>query len=195
MTRPTRQQLLRGKALGYLAQREQSYQELKRKLEAYVSRLAAKEIALKAKDGWMSIDDEGSDDTHQADFAEDAQAHISMDGSELIESLLEDFKQRGWLSEKRFTEQLVHARKHKFGSMRIANELREKGIAEDFVEQAVKEVKQDEFANALAICRKKYHAPPASREEWAKQARFLQSRGFNFDVIKRVLNSTHEEDN
>jgi len=189
VTRPTRQQLLREKALGYLAQREQSYQELKRKLQAYVSRLAAKEAALKSREALES----GHDAESLADF-DDIQEQASMDGSELIEPLLEDFKQRGWLSEKRFTEQLVHARKSKFGSMRIANELREKGIAEDFVEQAVKEVKQDEFANALAICRKKYDARPASREEWARQARFLQSRGFNFDVIKRVLNSTPEED-
>src|SRR4051812_13752422 len=115
MTRPTKQQLLREKALGYLAQREQSYQELKRKLQAYVSRLAVKEAALKSREALES----GHDAESVADF-DDIQEQASMDGSELIELLLEDFKQRGWLSEKRFTEQLVHARKSKFGSMRIA---------------------------------------------------------------------------
>ncbi|NOS97366.1 MAG: recombination regulator RecX, partial [Methylotenera sp.] len=52
-----------------------------------------------------------------------------------------------------------------------------------------------ELENARGICRKKYKTSPASREDWAKQARFLQSRGFGFDVIKKVLNSTNDEDN
>ncbi len=111
-----------------------------------------------------------------------------------LPALLEDFKKRGWLSEERYTEQIVHARKGKFGSLRVAHELREHGIAEELIDKAVAEVKEDEVANARAICRKKYKAPPASREEWAKQARFLQSRGFGFDVIKQVLRDDPDED-
>ncbi|HQO16046.1 MAG TPA: recombination regulator RecX [Methylotenera sp.] len=113
-----------------------------------------------------------------------------------IPAILDDFKQRGWLSDARFTEQIVHARKAKFGSARVANELREKGVADDLVAQAVKKVKETEFENALEIWRKKFKQNPQNREEWAKQARFLQSRGFGFDVIKKVLNnSTQDEDN
>jgi regulatory protein len=93
-----------------------------------------------------------------------------------IPAILDDFKNRGWLSDARFTEQLVHARQSKFGSARVANELREKGVADDLI------------VNALEVCRKKFKASPSSREDWAKQARFLQSRGFGFDVIKKVLN-------
>ena len=95
-----------------------------------------------------------------------------------LPALLEDFKKRGWLSEERYTEQIVHARKGKFGSARVAHELREHGVAEELIDKAVAEVKTDELANARAIHHKKYKAPPATREEWAKQARFLQSRGF-----------------
>ena len=110
-----------------------------------------------------------------------------------IAALIEDFKQRGWLSEERYAEQIVHARKRKFGSMRVAHELREHGVAEELVEKAVAEVRQDELSNARAIWRKKYKAGPKSREEWAKQARFLQSRGFSFDLIKTVLNDDPDE--
>ena len=111
-----------------------------------------------------------------------------------LPALLEDFKKRGWLSEERYTEQIVHARKGKFGSARVAHELREHGVAEELIDKAVAEVKTDELANARAIHHKKYKAPPATREEWAKQARFLQSRGFGFDVIKQVLRGDPEED-
>ncbi len=92
------------------------------------------------------------------------------------------------MSDTRFTEQIVHARQVKFGSARVANELREKGVADDLIENAVATVRENEFDNALAVCRKKYKEAPVSREDWARQARFLQSRGFGFDVIKKVLN-------
>ena len=114
---------------------------------------------------------------------------------EVVTAILEDFKARGWLSDARFTEQIVHARSHKFGSAKIANELREKGVSQELIENAIEQVKQNELDNAKDIWRKKFKATPASRDEWARQARFLQSRGFGFDVIKKVLNSKLEDDN
>lgn len=109
-----------------------------------------------------------------------------------VSALLDDFKQRGWVSDARFTEQIVHARKAKFGSLRVANELREKGVADHLIADAVAQVKGNEFEHAKDVWQKKYKAVPANREDWAKQARFLQSRGFGFDIIKRVLNGTDE---
>lgn len=123
-------------------------------------------------------------------FAEDTDESSA---SEQISAILEDFKKRGWLSDARFTEQLVHARQARFGSARVANELREKGVADDLIASAVAEVKVNELEHARAVCKKKYKASPTSREDWAKQARFLQSRGFGFDVIKKVLNEQTNE--
>ena len=82
----------------------------------------------------------------------------------------------------------MHARSHKFGASKIANELREKGVSQELIETAIEQVKENELNNAKEIWRKKFKAIPASRDEWARQARFLQSRGFGFDVIKKVLN-------
>lgn len=115
--------------------------------------------------------------------------------TETVKAILDDFQNRGWLSDARFTEQLVHARKSKFGSARVANELKEKGVADDLIQTAVASIKETEFDHALTICRKKYHNAPTSREDWARQARFLQSRGFNFDIIKKVLNTQQDIEN
>jgi regulatory protein len=109
--------------------------------------------------------------------------------------LLDDFKQRGWLSDARFTEQLVHSRQTKFGSSRVAHELREKGVADELIASAVVAVKEHELENALEVWKKKFKVYPSSREQWAKQARFLQSRGFAFEIIKKVLDSKFEHDN
>jgi len=111
-----------------------------------------------------------------------------------IPALLEDFKTRGWLSDKRFTDQLVHARQVKFGSGKVANELRQKGVADDLISDAIASLKENELSNATEVWRKKFKVPASNRDEWAKQARFLQSRGFGFDIIKKVLNTKAEED-
>lgn len=109
-----------------------------------------------------------------------------------IDKILDDFKARGWLSDVRFTEQLVHARQNKFGSVRVANELREKGVDDELIASAVAIVKTNELEHAREICRKKYKGSPKSREDWARQARFLQSRGFGFDIIKKSLNDNSD---
>jgi regulatory protein len=113
---------------------------------------------------------------------------------EVITAILDDFKKRGWLSDERFTEQIVHARSHKFGASKIANELREKGVADDLIQDAIEKVKENELENAKEIWRKKFKKSPDSREEWARQGRFLQSRGFGFDVIKKTLNIKDNDD-
>lgn len=115
------------------------------------------------------------------------------DENDDIPALLEDFKSKGWLSDTRFTEQIVNARQSKFGSAKIAHELREKGVADHLIADAIEQVKDNELDNATEVWRKKFKTGPKSREEWAKQARFLQSRGFGFDLIKKVLSNNNTE--
>lgn len=114
--------------------------------------------------------------------------------SDDIAALIADFKSRSWLSDARYAEQLVHARQAKFGASRVAHELREKGVSDDLVAEAVAGLQVNEVERASEVWRKKFKAAPATREEWAKQARFLQSRGFTFDVIKKILNRHAEDD-
>ncbi len=116
------------------------------------------------------------------------------DESDDIPALLADFKARGWLSDARFTAQMINARKVKFGSAKVANELREKGIADDLIASAVAEIKENELEYATEVWRKKFKDVANNREEWAKQARFLQSRGFGFDTIKKVLSKQDNDD-
>ena len=130
-----------------------------------------------------------------AELGHKLKAYLAEDEDfEQIMAILEDFKTRGWLSDARFTEQIVHARSHKFGASKIANELREKGVSSDLIVSAIEQVKENELDNAKEVWRKKFKKSPDSRDEGARQARFLQSRGFGFDVIKKVLNSKLEDD-
>jgi regulatory protein len=115
-------------------------------------------------------------------------------GEEDLDGLLDEFSKRGWISDARYVDQMVHARKGKYGSLKVAHELRAQGVAEELVDKAVAEVRKEELETARNLWRKKFGAQPDSREDWAKQARFLQSRGFGMDTIKAVLRGEPDDE-
>jgi regulatory protein len=106
-----------------------------------------------------------------------------------LDALLDDFTARGWLSDERAATQLVHAKRSRFGTQRITHELRQKGIAEELISAAMPELKDSEMEAARIVWQKKFGTAPQNEKEKAKQVRFLQSRGFGFDVIFQVLRS------
>lgn len=108
---------------------------------------------------------------------------------ENLDALLDDLTARGWLSDVRAATQLLHARRSRFGTQRIAHELRQKGIAETLIDEAMPQLKETEFETAREVRQKKFGALPLDVKEKARQVRFLQSRGFALEVIFKVLQS------
>ena len=104
-------------------------------------------------------------------------------------SLLEDLTRRGWLSERRVVEQVIYARRGKFGSRRIRQELRDKGVAEELVAEALPQLKESEAEAAREVWRRKFGAPPRNRVEHARQVRFMQGRGFALETIVKIIKS------
>ena len=115
----------------------------------------------------------------------------AQDGAAL-ESVLDALEAEGFLSERRVVEQIVHARSSRFGARRIARELSEKGIADEAIAAAVQALRSDEAERARAVWRKKFARLPRTPAERARQARFLQGRGFGFDAIRKVLKGGDE---
>ncbi len=109
-----------------------------------------------------------------------------------LEALLDDLIARGWLSDARAAAQLLHARRGRLGSQRITHELRQKGIAEELIDAALPALKESELDAARGVWQRKFGALPQDGREKARQMRFLQSRGFGFDVIFQVLRSERD---
>lgn len=109
-----------------------------------------------------------------------------------VESLLEDFSARGWLSETRFTDQIVHARRSKYGAQRIVQELKEKGVSADALAAVLPELQESELETARAVWAKKFGVLPQDARERAKQMRFMMSRGFSSGIIAKVLRGSGE---
>ena len=113
---------------------------------------------------------------------------------EEVEALLDDFSARGWLSDTRFAEQWTHQRGVRFGTQRLKHELRQKGVADETIAAALEEIADSEEARAQAVWQKKFGTYASEAGERARQARFLASRGFSAETIRRVVRGDLEDD-
>ncbi|MFO1393692.1 MAG: regulatory protein RecX [Steroidobacteraceae bacterium] len=93
------------------------------------------------------------------------------------------------LSEERFLEQFIRQRAGRgHGPVRIRMELRERGIADADIEEALEAAEQDWAAAAREARRRRFGvSPPGDYPARARQARFLQYRGFSADQIRAAL--------
>jgi len=113
---------------------------------------------------------------------------------EAVERTLDECEARGWLSEKRVVEQLVHNRRSRFGIRRIERDLEAKGVSGDAKAAALAQLKDGELDAARAIWRRKFGGRlPGNPAERARQARFLQGRGFELGVILKVIGGEGED--
>ena len=111
-----------------------------------------------------------------------------------VERVLDDFERRGWLSERRVVEQLVHARRPRYGARRIERDLREKGISGEAVAAALADLKGGELEAAREVWRRKFGGrQPRGPADRARQVRFLQGRGFGLEVILKVIKGEDED--
>ncbi len=109
-----------------------------------------------------------------------------------LKALLDELEGKNQLSERRFAEARAHMLARKYGAARIEQDLRARGIAAEAAEAAAAEARSSEFERAREVWRRKFGQPAANLKERARQARFLQSRGFRPEVIQRILRMEDE---
>ena len=106
-----------------------------------------------------------------------------------IETVLDDLANRKQLSDERYAEVRSHWLSRKYGAAKIRQDLKAHGVAEAVIERVSAD---GDLEKAKAILARKYRAVATTRDEKAKRARFLQSRGFSYEIIRKVL-STEDE--
>jgi len=125
--------------------------------------------------------------------AELARKLQSLSPGEEPEALLADLSRRKLLSDERYAESRSHALSRKYGAARIVHELRAKGLDKELAEQASRAARATEVERAREVWRRKFRVAPKTREERAKQMRFLQSRGFSFDAIRAAVGGGEDD--
>jgi regulatory protein len=110
-------------------------------------------------------------------------------GAAVVDEAVANIVQEGFLREDRFAEQFVSQRARRgHGPVRVRMGLREKGVEAETIDQALDATATDWTQAAREARRRKFGLePPADLRERAKQARFLQYRGFSADQIRAAL--------
>lgn len=104
-----------------------------------------------------------------------------------IAALMDKLESQGYLSDARAAEAIVNARKGQRGILRITQELEQKGVSPETLQETLAGLKKDQIKIAAEVWRKKFAGLPLDANERGKQTRFLASRGFSFEVIRDVL--------
>jgi regulatory protein len=116
-----------------------------------------------------------------------------------IEPALADLESGRVIDDKRYGENVVAARARRGqGPARIRSELRRAGVDPEVVQTTMDRAREDGpdfLALARATRARKFGREiPKDRKERARQARFLQYRGFSNDHIRAVLEGDPELD-
>lgn len=154
------QRSLKARALGWLAQREQSRAELRRKLLPHARAEAAAEM-------------------------EAASSDLQSVVATRVEALLDWLEAQKYLSQERFVESRIRVRASRFGNLRIRKELQQHQLG--LPPAAALALNASELQRASAARERKFAHPPLNPSERARQARFLAARGFSPEVIHRAL--------
>ena len=104
-----------------------------------------------------------------------------------IERVLDQLQADQLLSDMRFAASLVRQRSQRYGDLRLARDLRERGVGAVDASAAMAQVAGTEAQRALAAWGRRFDALPTSADERGRQGRYLQTRGFSMDVITQVL--------
>ena len=177
---------LKARALQYLAQREHSRLELRRKLLPH----ARAEIEAAVASAEHSAD---ADAPHAAgplattpSAARPGEPPQPEDtATARVEAVLAWLEAHAYLSQERFVESRVHARAARFGNLRIRQELSQHAL--ELPADVAQALQASELERARAVRERKFGAVPADATGRARQARFLMGRGFSPDTIRRAL--------
>ena len=107
-----------------------------------------------------------------------------------VEPVVEELLASNKLNDDRYSQNFVAYRARRgHGPARIRNELKTSGLSRSTIDEAVKGEEAPDFLALARSVRTRKFGPdiPEDRKERARQARFLQYRGFSTDHIRAVL--------
>jgi regulatory protein len=129
--------------------------------------------------------------TYREHGARELEAKLTRKGYNSLTAaqVIEDLRQAGLVSDRRFADAFVRGHASKgHGPIRIRHELRELGVPTEMIESSIKEEGIDWFELAAQVRERKFgQRTPPSYAVRAKQMRFLQYRGFSTDQIRAAF--------
>jgi len=103
------------------------------------------------------------------------------------QAILDELQAKGFINEERVIESVVHRRASKLGAARIRQELQAKGLPPEAMAQALAQLKSTELERAREVWQRKFGQAATDPKEHARQTRFLMSRGFAAEVVRKIV--------
>jgi len=110
-----------------------------------------------------------------------------------IAAALDELAARGLLSEARVAESVLASHASRYGTRRLKQTLQAKGLEPGLVAATLQQARGTELERARDIWRRRFGAPAADAAGRARQMRFLAGRGFEGDVIRRIVQSQDDD--
>lgn len=127
----------------------------------------------------------------RAELEKKLAAHETEEGE--LQQALDELEAKGFINEQRVVDSVLHRRAARLGAGRVKQELQAKGIGAEAVAEAVEALRATEVARAREVWRKKFGEAAADAAGRARQMRFLASRGFGTEAIRRVVTGGDED--
>ena len=110
-----------------------------------------------------------------------------------IARALDELAAAGLLSEARAAASVLASQGQRYGVRRLKQTLQFKGLDADLVSATLKDARSTELERAREVWRRRFGAPPADATERARQMRFMAGRGFEGEVIRRVVQGAEDD--
>ena len=111
-----------------------------------------------------------------------------------IARALDELAAAGLLSEARAAESVLASQGQRYGVRRLKQTLQHKGLDPALVSATLLAARSTELERAREVWRRRFGAPAADANERARQFRFMAGRGFEGDVIRRVVQGGDDDD-
>lgn len=113
--------------------------------------------------------------------------HANPDDPSQLNNVLDELERENWLSNQRFAQSLVNRRAPRKGAALVLQELRQHGLTDEQLTDIRHDLQATEVQRATEVWQKKFGRPPADAKDYARQFRFLASRGFSARCLKQIL--------
>lgn len=111
-----------------------------------------------------------------------------------LEQVLDWLQSKGFLSDQRFSEALVHRKSQRFGNQKILAELQQHQLRDTDLSELKLSLQESEAERATEVLHKKFPYTPVDQAERFKQMRFLQQRGFSSSSIQHAMRASRQSD-
>jgi regulatory protein len=167
-----------------LRKKDELSEQILEELRAYDERVSAKRLATKFLNTRRRTEKEVRDKLRGEKFDD-----------ELINEIIPDLISSGLINDEEFSAAFIHDKRlsKPVSSRQLQNELRKKGVAKDVIANMLSDdpSEESEEDRAMTAARKKWEQilrrESDERKRKQKLIAFLGSRGFEYEVIKRVL--------